>query len=73
MTLPGTVDPPLSPHSAHQPLSHLIEPSLHLMVCLILIETELVLEVKYILMHNGNPFIKRHVRPLESRKIASIN
>lgn len=43
------------------------------MACLILIETELVLEVKYILMHCVNPFIKRDVKLVESCKIASIN
>lgn len=54
----GSLGPPLTPHSAHWPLSALIEPPLHLMACLILIETEQALEVKYILMHFVNPFIK---------------
>lgn len=43
------------------------------MACLILIETELALEVKYILKHCVNPSIKRHVKLVESGKIASIN
>ncbi len=43
------------------------------MACLILIETELALEVKYILMYRANPFIKRNVKLVESCKIASIN
>lgn len=43
------------------------------MACLILIETEQVLEVKYILMHRVNPPIKSTVKLVESRKIATIN
>jgi len=43
------------------------------MTCLILIETELALEVKYVLMLPVNPFIKRNVKLVESSKIASIN
>lgn len=61
---PPTLDPPLSSHSAHCPLSALNEPppQLHLMAYLILIETELVLEVKYIFMLCDNPFIKRRCK-----------
>lgn len=68
-----------TPHSTFSTLAFVCfnwaapPPSLHLMACLILIETELALEVKYILMHCANPFIKRNVKTVESCKIASIN
>lgn len=70
----NTLDAALTSHSASCSLSALIEPPLHLMACLILIETELALEVKYVFIHGDNPpFLNESIKAFKSCKIASIN